>query len=311
MQRAPLAGEISLLAALARDLIGRQPGERIPTVIEYQEQLGIGSGTVQARLRTLESIGAIELRARGHRGTVLVGRNLANLWTLGQVGPISGVLPLPEAFEPVSLAATLRRAFQQIGIPVELMYLHGSAGRVDLVREGRAHFTVLSEPAAATATDTDHARWLSRDLGPESYHRESSIVVLVGPGVSDDAIVRVGIDPDSPDHALLTRLEFPPEQGYLLRPHRHTRLPAAVAQGQIDAAVWLRTALAIPLSAVGIVSRSLRVPAAVEANRALSRARLIAQLDNLPVAGVLRALDVSGVRSVQEEILASDVLPLY
>ncbi len=311
MQRAALAGDLSLLAVLSRDLIGRLPGDRIPTVLEYQEQLGIGSGTVQTRLRTLESIGAIELRARGHRGTILVGRNLADLWTLGQLGPISGVLPLPEAFEPVSLAATLRRAFQGLGIPVELLYLHGSTGRVELVREGRAHFTVLSEPAAATATGTDHAQWLSRDLGPESYHRESSIVVLVGPGVSDEAIVRVGIDPDSPDHARLTQLEFPPERGYQLLSHRHARLPAAVAEGQIDAAVWLRTALAIPLSAVGIVSRPLRMPAAMQANRALSRARLIAQLDSLPVAGVLRALDVSGVRSVQEEILASDVLPLY
>jgi hypothetical protein len=311
MERAAVARGLSPLAALARDLVGRQPGDRIPTVLEYQELLGIGSGTVQARLRTLETIGAIELRARGHRGTILVDHNLADLWSLGQLGPISGVLPLPEAFEPVSLAATLRRAFQRTRIPVELLYLHGSPGRVDLVRQGRAHFTLLSQPAAVTATEADQARWLTRDFGPESYHRESSMVVLVGPGIGDDAIVRVGIDPDSPDHARLTRLEFPPERGYVLSPHRHTRLPAAVAEGQIDAAVWLRTTLAIPLSAVGIVSRPLRMPAAVEANTALGRALLIAKQDNLPVASVLRALDVSGVRLVQEEILASDVAPLY
>jgi Helix-turn-helix domain/YhfZ C-terminal domain len=131
MQNAALLAETSPLVSIARDLLLRQPGDRIPTVLEYQDRLGIGSGTVQARLRALVGIGAIELRARGHQGTILVDRNLSDLWTLAHLGPISGVLPLPEALEPASLAAVLRRAFQRLRIPLELLYLHGSAKRID------------------------------------------------------------------------------------------------------------------------------------------------------------------------------------
>jgi hypothetical protein len=68
MQNAAFSEELSSLASIARDLLVRQPGDRIRTVLEYQERLDVGSGTVQARLRTLASIGAIRLRSRGHQG---------------------------------------------------------------------------------------------------------------------------------------------------------------------------------------------------------------------------------------------------
>lgn len=310
MQNPAFSEESSSLAAIARDLLMRRPGDRIPTVAEYQERLGVGSGTVQSRLRTLATIGAIRVRPRGHRGTVLVSRSLPELWSLAQNGPVSGILPLPEALEPVSLAAVLRRAFQRLQIPLELLYLHGSATRIDLVRRGRAHFTVVSRPAAEHE-GAGTADWLWRDFGAESYHRADSMVVLLGPKVASGArIKRVGIDPSSHDHSLLTRLEFPGTEHEHV-PMPHTRLPGAVAEDRIDAAVWLQTTLAIPLSAVGIVTRPLRVAEAMVANEALGHAVLIAPIESDGVVTVLREIDVTGVREIQSEILRSDVLPLY
>jgi hypothetical protein len=311
VQNAAFSDERSSLAAIARDLLVRRPGDRIPTVVEYQERLGIGSGTVQARLRTLVTMGAIGVLPRGHQGTILVSRNLPELWHLGQLGPISGILPLPEAIEPVSLAAVLRRAFQRLTIPLELLYLHGAAKRIELVRNGAAHFTITSRPAAEDLAGGS-AGWLPRDLGAESYHRVDSMVVLVGPrAASGERIERVGIDPTSHDHSLLTRLEFPIGDGYRHLPFAHARLPAAVTEGRIDAAVWLRTTLAIPLSAVGIVTRRLGMPQAVVANEALGRAVLVARDENEGVAAVLREIDLDDLRAIQDEILGSDVLPLY
>lgn len=312
MQNAALSEDFSPLAEISRDLLARQPDDRIPTMIEYQERLGIGSGTVQARLRVLASIGAIQLQARGHQGTLLVARDLSALWNLSRLGPVRGVLPLPEALEPVSLAVVIRRAFQRLKIPVELLYLHGSANRIELVHQGAAHFTVVSRPAVEVRLLRDSERWLTRDLGPESYHREDSMVVLIGAdAATDNRIVKVGIDPDSYDHTLLTRLEFPTAQGYVHSSHPHGRLPAAVAEGVIDAAVWLRTTLAIPLSAVGIVARPLSRPDAIQANRAFGYAVLVAPVAELEVASVLREIDLSAAPRVQEEILQSGVLPLY
>jgi hypothetical protein len=311
VQNLAFSDESSTLAAIARDLLVRQPGDRIPTVAEYQERLGVGSGTVQSRLRTLAAIGAIHVQARGHQGTVLVSRSLPDLWSLARNGPVSGILPLPEAPEPVSLAAVLRRAFQRLKIPLELLYLHGSARRIDLVRRGEAHFAVSSRPAAEHMNAMT-SNWLCRDFGAESYHRADSMVVLLGQKVvAGGQIERVGIDPSSHDHSTLTRLEFPALSGYTHVSLAHHRLPAAIAEDRIDAAVWLQTTLAIPLSAVGIVTRPLQMPEAVVANEALGHAVLVAPDDHSGVAAVLREIELSGIRDIQSEILRSDVLPLY
>jgi hypothetical protein len=84
-----------------------------------------------------------------------------------------------------------------------------------------------------------------------------------------------------------------------------------VAEEQIDAAVWLQATLAIPLSSVGMSTRPLQAPEAIAANEALGRAVLIAPPDDVGVASVLSEIDLAGVGDMQDEILRSDVLPLY
>lgn len=312
VQNPALSLESRSLELLARDLLARQPGERIPTVAQYQERLGIGSGTVQARLRTLESIGAIALRARGHQGTFLERRNLSELWSHSRLGPVRGVLPLPEAFEPVSLAAVLREELQSLGIPLELLYLHGSFKRIQMVRDGGAHFAVVSEPAAQSAIEPDREHWLVRAFGPETYNTDGSMVVLVRPHLgADDRLARIGIDPDSQDHTMLTRAEFPESEGLVYAGYPHARLPALVAEGVIDAAVWHRTTLAIPLSLVGVAVRPLHQPAAIALRGELGHAVLVADVDCVEVRALLTSLDLSRTRVVQDEILRSEVLPLY
>jgi hypothetical protein len=301
-----------LVSALARELVRRRPGDRLPTVGQFQEQLGVGSGTVQARLRALESAGAISLKARGREGTFLVDVDVTRLWLIGNLGPIRGILPLPEAFEPVALAVMLRRAFQEFQIPLELLHLHSSGNRIELVREGKAHFAVASKPAADLATETDPSRWLRLDLEPGSYHREDSIVVLLRPHLgSDDRITRIGVDTECGDHAALTAAEFPLEEGYTYSTHNHSRLPAAVAEGIIDAAIWLRTTPVIPLSAVGIGVRPLHRPEAIALNRDMGSAVLLADAECPEAWGVLQRVELSATRAIQEEILRTGTLPLY
>lgn len=312
VQNLALSLETRSLELIARDLLVRQPGDRIPTVAQYQERFGIGSGTVQARLRALESIGAIALRARGHQGTFLEGRNLSELWSHSRQGPARGVLPLPEAFEPVGLAAVLREQFQSLGVPLELLYLHGSAKRIQMVREGGAHFAVVSEPAARKAIKPDRERWQVSSFGAETYNKDGSMVVLVRPHLgADDRLTRIGIDPDSQDHTLLTRAEFPVREGYTYAPYPHARLPALVAEGAIDAAVWHQTTLVIPLSLVGVAVRPLHHPAAIRLRAELGHAVLVTDVACAEVSSLIANVDLSRTRAVQAEILRSEVLPLY
>ena len=312
MQHSALSGNRDSIESLALELLTHLPGERLPTVLQYQEQLGIGSGTVQARMRVLEDAGIIRLRARGHQGTYLVERNLGELWNLCRLGALRGVLPIPEALEPTCLAVVIRRQFEELKIPLELRYSHGSSARVQMVREGGADFAVLSARAAAEATTEDGHVWNTLSFGPQTYHRDEAMVVIVRPTLAAaDKIVRIGIDPESFDHSLMTRAEFPPHDGYEYCDYPHAALPAAVAEGVIDAAIWHNAPLPIPLSAVGIGVRPLRRPEAIVVVRELGYAVLLAATARPELASVLAALDLSKTRDVQEEGLSSDTLPLY
>src|ERR1700690_4231516 len=96
---------------LARDILRRAVGDRLPTSMQYQELLNVGSGTVQKGLRVLESAGATELRARGHQGTFIVARHVGRLWAIAGLGPVTGAMPLPDSPEGSGLAAGLREQF--------------------------------------------------------------------------------------------------------------------------------------------------------------------------------------------------------
>src|SRR5512143_1157370 len=155
MQNAAQDTESDALPALARDLLTRLPGDRLPTVGQYQAQFGVGSGTIQSRLRQLVEARAIQVAARGHEGTFLIDRDVTRLWSAARLGSLRGALPLPEAFEPVALAVLLRRRFGELRIPLELVYLHGSAGRIDLVARGEADFAIVSKPSVEEAIASD------------------------------------------------------------------------------------------------------------------------------------------------------------
>lgn len=57
------------VAALARSILERIPGDRITRVHEYAARLDASAGTVQAALNYLTSVGAVRLEARGRLGT--------------------------------------------------------------------------------------------------------------------------------------------------------------------------------------------------------------------------------------------------
>lgn len=312
MQIAARPGSARSLEALARDLLCRSLGDRLPTVSQYQELLGVGSGTVQARVRLLEEIRAIEVEPRGHQGTYLVARDVSELWSLARLGPVRGVLPLPEALEPVALAATLRQEFETLKIPLELLYLHGSRKRLEMVEDERAHFAVTSGPSAKLVIEATASRWHVYGFGPETYHRDDAMAVILRPALgADNRVVRIGIDPGSPDHTFITHAEFPQDAGYIYVPLPHGQLPAAVAEGTIDAAVWHRTSLAIPLSLVGVAMRPLHRAEAIAATHAMGHAVLVTRERHPEVKSILDSLRLDIARSVQDLILAEGTLPLY
>lgn len=324
----------SLLAAqqIARDLITRPVGGRLPTAAEYQRLCGFGSGTIQKALADLQSVGAVELRARGHRGTFLLDRDLGRLWSLSGLGPVTAVLPLPNCSEWAGLATGLRQEFKRLGIPLQAVYIHGAYARARLVAEGEADLAVMSEGAAQELLSSQLT--IASRLWPCSYYSADSVVVLWRPGLNEPAAVarpgtdtqeqpgrgggyqavrRVGIDRNSYDHTQLTLAEFPAAQGseYEYVQYDYPYLPAAVARGEVDVAVWHRTALGIPIELVGIKTSRLRNPSALTLSNRLSRAVIVSHPGRIEISSLLGEIDWQIVRDVQQKVLDQQMLPIY
>jgi predicted solute-binding protein len=139
------------------------------------------------------------------------------------------------------------------------------------------------------------------------------MVVLAHPVRSDSAAgaQRIGIDRDSYDHTQLTLAEFPASDGHEFVAMDYPRLPAAVALGRIDAAVWHRTSFPIPLELIGVAVRLLERPDAIETCETLSRAILLARRDRPEVEAALRELDVEQIRDTQARVLRNEILPVF
>jgi len=296
---------------LARDVLCRDLGERLPTLLQYQEQLEVGSGTVQKALRVLEGAGAASFSSHGHQGTFVSGRHLGRLWAIAGLGAVTAAMPLPNSPEGSGLAAGLRKEFDRLGIPLQMRFMHGSGQRVGALEEGRADFAVLSAGAAASARQEARADdWIECDLGAHSYYGQGSLVVLMRPGLDvgdGEAISTVGIDRESYDHARLTLAEFPGSGALRYEEHPYPRLPAAVAGREIDAAVWHRTALPVPLELLGVTWRPLERPEAVEASESLSRAVAMAVHARAEVAALLRHLDAGRIQDVQGRVMRGEI----
>ncbi|WP_170231132.1 YhfZ family protein [Pseudonocardia kunmingensis] len=298
---------------LARDLLTRVPGERIPTALQYQQLIGVGSGTVQKALRTLQSIGAVKLHPRGHTGTFLVDVAIAQLWSFASIGAPTAVLPLATSPELMGLATALREEFKRLQIPLQVLYTYGSGRRLELIERGEADFTVLSGAAAQDLCDNDPT-WQTLSLAPTSFYYENSWFILTRRGLdplATNSIRRIGIDPSSHDHAMITEAEFPLESGYEYVEGNFPFMTEKLAVGEIDAMAWHQSSLAIPLAAVGIRTRPLQQPAALEAVARMHTAMIVVHSSRKELVRALQLLDLGALASLQGKVISQEVLPLY
>jgi YhfZ C-terminal domain/Helix-turn-helix domain len=299
---------------VARDLLTRVQGERIPTALQYQQLTGVGSGTVQKALRTLQGVGAVSLRSRGHAGTLLLRMDLPKLWALAALGAPTAVLPVPVFPEMVGFARALRLELKRLGIPYQAIYSYGSSRRLALVESGEADFTALSAAAAEEVVTKSGGGWFASALSPNSYYYQRSWVVITRPGIDPydrNSIRRVGIDRNSHDATVVTEAEFPTSDGYKHIDGDYTYMPARIATGKLDAMVWHKSVLAIPLEAAGIKSRPLEAPQTSRLLKQMSTAMLVAKSTRPELKRMFELLDRASFASIQREVRTGNILPFY
>ncbi|MDQ7906341.1 YhfZ family protein [Phytohabitans sp. ZYX-F-186] len=296
-----------VLAHVARVLLTREVGQRIPTVQELQTTSGAGTGTVVKALRSLETGGAVTLTARGHQGTVVADRDVGKLWNAAELGNFRLVMPASGPLEQQAILDVIQGALRDVGVSVVVDYRPGAHLRLEEVYHERAHATVTS--AGALAQHRDSFPGLAGvHLGPSTFYSSGSLVVVEHATRPPKDPPRVGIDHSSYDHQKLSEAEFagtPVE--YVECPF--VVAPAAVLAGEVDAAVWHSMPTVIPPELAGLRLRPVANPAALDVVREISPAVLVTRAIEPGPNALLRQVrpaDVAGAQSRLLKMAATD-----
>ncbi|WP_074012387.1 YhfZ family protein [Candidatus Sodalis sp. SoCistrobi] len=282
---------LSPVAFIARSILQLGLGGRLLTTSQYQDRLGIGSGTVQKALLELKKAGAVTLVSRGHQGTFVVAWDFPRLWDAARLPPVHILLPPRGSLEATLVASAMARQCDEWGVVITIGYLRGARSRLAAFAASEADIVLLSAGSAQVLLPEEDAAagYTLLNVGEGTYYRPGSLVIVEKAGNPPAGRPRVGIDFHSSDHQRLTRAQFPAAD-YDYVETDFTLLPRAVFLGEIDTGVWHQEASLIPLDGVGLAVRSRLRSQAQRLANAISSAVLVAQADT-PVARLMSLLD--------------------
>lgn len=293
---------------LAEDLLGRAPEAKLPTTLEYQRLAGVGSGTVQRALSTIEGSGAVSLSRHGHRGTRIVKMRPGLLWSLGGRGQVRIVVPIPGAIDVFGLSKGLRAEFDRLDIPSDLGYLAGSSARARGVVASHADVAVMSRSAADQVPKSIIKAVHVIQLGDGSFYGPDSLVVLqrAGDPRPVDRPLRIGRIHASTDHVQLTAAEFPETDRITYIDLPYMSLPSAILQDQVDVGVWHRALMPAPLEILGLAERPLSNPKIAVVLEEMSSAALVVRSSDSAIRRLFNQIDLLAVEQVQKELETLD-----
>lgn len=295
---------------IARDLIGRKVGDRIPRVHDYASALRAGNGTIQTAMRVLQAAGAVRLESRGHLGTFIRAIDYTRLWQMAGMGQLACLMPLPGHSRRLEgLATGLRAAFAAAGLPFALVFLRGAANRATALASGHGDMAVMTRLAASAACQDGRGLVEAARLGPDTYLGRPVLLWRQAPLASPyPSGLRVGVDPDAPDQERLARAEFAGAPVQFV-PVTYTHLPLRLQRGDIDVA---------PLAAddvppgTGLPVTDLTRPEARELAAALTEAVVVVGEDRPELVRLLQGVvDLDLVRGVQAQVVAGTLPPEY
>ncbi len=302
-----MAKHAKVAMLIAQDLLGAQPGDRLPPVGDYARKFGVGRGTVQTALTLIKEHGAVNLTPRGHMGTFIEWVKPAALWELTGLGSITGVMPLPYSQRYRGLATGLYRAFQQADVPLVMAHMRGARRRLEALNSGRYEFALVSRYSYETVRAEVDYLDPALELGPRTSVREHVLLLRDGRADRISDGMRVGTDPASIDITLLTRRECGGAQVELVQ-LPYTQFPGQIQKGVIDAAVW-DAEEPIPDGGAGMRLVPLRDGEA-GARPDTGEAILVVHRDNRVVKAILRdRVDPRVVRATQARVMAGEELP--
>jgi hypothetical protein len=289
-----------------RFLTAPEPPSRLPTIRELAHEHRASLSSIHAAIGRLEEAGAIQIETRGRLGAFMVERSVGRLWAIAENGPLVISLPLASSARYEALATALKQLLSAAGLEVFLIFVRGSRQRLQAVREGRCHLTVMSRFAASELCGPEDS--VVVELAPDSYNTGHRVFYRAGN--PDPHPVRVIVDRHSADQQLLTALEFTGPDVTLV-PAMPAQIARLLANGGADAAVWTVDEMEAGRPA-GILDRPLQPAVRQKIGDRMTRAVVVGRaVDAALMRAVTAPVQSAAVAQIQLDVMAGRVVPEY
>nr|WTB28565.1 hypothetical protein OG781_02380 [Streptomyces sp. NBC_00830] len=299
------------LRAIVVDALRVGVGAALPTNSHYLRTLSASAGTVQRAMKLLADQGALVTTSRGHLGRTLDSLNIGAAWHIAGLPPLRLLFPPSGPVEIDVLTESLAGELTELGVPHTVHHQRGGARRIDAIAAGDYDLAVVSAGALNAAVQRTDNEGLGAAptlvLTPGTYYAPRRLVSVTrtnDPAPAPEA--RVAIDPDSPDHILLTESAYPPCHGYTYVHCKFPEVPTAVLRGQVDVGIWHLSHTVIPLDLAGLSCTDMEDLATTTGWRDLSAAALVGWPRRSELTSVLASIRLPTLVEAQQQRLREE-----
>jgi hypothetical protein len=296
---------------LAREFLLKNKGDRINTISAYAENFSTGRGTVQAAISFLTEHHALELESKGHLGSYIINLDYQLLWEIADLGMIMGLLPLPYSLRYEGLATGLNREFKQADFQYSIAYTRGSEKRINVLQEDKYDFVILSKFAAnyyQAELQNELDLEILMDFGPGSYLSKHVIVFSDPASQQIESGMKIGLDPSSADHKILTELECQDKDVEFVE-LTYMKIMEHIRNKTIDAAVWNYDEIS---ELENINFSDLQNESSLTMNKEISTAVILVNKNSRLIRRILnKTIDPAEVVKLQQAVLKRQLIPEY
>ena len=300
-------GPTELDQALAGYLLSLNPGDQLLSIRKLAELYDASVGSISTVINALEEIGAVSISRRGHLGSFLEEKSIGALWHAAMDGPMVIGLTLPSFSKCEGLATAIYSLLNGAGIETYLIFMRGSANRLNALRNGHCHAVVMSALAADKLTGPDEAVIL--ELPPETFTGEHRVFYR-DTAQDTDHPWKVAIDPESLDIRYLTEMEFADSNVEFCK-MTFTQIDLHMEDSPVDAAITTSDFLE-RLTSKGIASRPLSPKVRAIVGDRVTSATLVINAKASTVRIVLQEiLEPQKILEIQQEVIDGRMVPRY
>lgn len=295
-----------LRRSLARELLVIPPGGPLPPIRVLAHRFDASVGATQGALAGLAADGAVVLDTRPGRGGVLVGRDIGVLYRALEAGPLLISMSLPSTERIHGLATAIKERLGAHGLESYLVFTRGSRPRLDSLRQGRNHLTVVSALTAEALAPPDLETILVMARG--SFVREHRVYFVEGR--ASNGRRRVAVDHSSFDFERLSQLEFAGQDVELV-PLNYLVAVREMIAGTVDEVI-LDVDDALMRFPPSIGNRPLAREVRSGIDDANTRAAFVGRADDAAVRAIaLECLDPERLAAIQRDVVAGVRAPEF